>query len=154
VPYLRIPPGFEALSSALHAAGVGEGPIAEGLVFVAAGPAIGEDFAAVQDALEDAFRLSQSAAREAAPIVYVVAGEDLLGQRGAPAAMVACGLLSAARTAALEGVKPGFTVNVVAPEADADVGATAVWVQRMLESEGATGELVRVGPAHLGKALP
>ena len=48
--------------------------------------------------------------------MFVVAGEDLLGQRGAPAAMVACGLLSAARTAAIEGARPGFAVNVVAPE--------------------------------------
>lgn len=121
---------------------------------MAAGPGLGADFDAVQAELEEAFRLSQAAAREAAPIVFVVAGEDLLGQRGAPAAMVACGLLSAARTAAIEGARPGFAVNVVAPEDGAAPDATARWVARFLEARGATGELIRVGAAHLGKALP
>jgi hypothetical protein len=154
MPLLRIPPGHEHLDAALAEVGIAHGPVSEGAVFVASGPTIGDDFAAVQQELEEAFAVSRSAARDAAPIVFVVAGEDLLGQRGAPAAMVACGLLSAARTAAIEGIKPGFAVNVVAPEADADPAAVAAWVQRMLASEGATGELIRVGPAHLGKALP
>lgn len=123
-------------------------------MFVAAGPQMGDDFEAVQAELEEAFHLSQSAAREAASMVYVVAGEDLLGQRGAPAAMVACGLLSAARTAAIEGAKPGFTVNVLAPEQGEVPDRIASWIARLLDADGATGELVRLGPAHLGKALP
>ncbi|NND85406.1 MAG: hypothetical protein HKN46_09685 [Acidimicrobiia bacterium] len=154
MPHLHLPPGSEPLGAALAPAGVHHGPIADGLVFAASGPAVGDDFGAVQAELEEAFHLSRSAAREAAPMVYVVAGEDLLGQRGAPAAMVSCGLLSAARTAAIEGAKPAFSVNVVAPEQGAAPDAIATWVARFLDADGATGELLRVGPAHLGKALP
>ncbi len=154
MPFLRIPPGFARLEAAFEEAGVVDSPASDGLVFVAAGPAIGTEWEAVESELEDAFRLSQEAARHVGPIVYVVGGEDLLGQRGAAAAMVACGLLSAARTVALEGVGPGFTANVVAPEEGADPAAVAEWVSRFLDASGATGELVRVGAAHLGKALP
>lgn len=154
MPYLRTPPGHEVLEEALTELGVIHSPSAEGLVFVAAGPVLGEEWEAVAHELEEAFTLSQEAARAGANIVYVVAGEDLLGQRGAGAAMIACGLLSAARTAAFEGAKPGFTANTVAPEADADATDTAGWIQRMLDPRGSTGELVRLGPAHIGKALP
>lgn len=126
----------------------------DGLVFVAAGPAIGDDFDAVHTELADAFEATQSALRDGRPVVYVVAGEDLLGQRGAPAAMVACGLLSAARTAALEGARAGVTVNVVAAFDGTGPDQVRSWVLRLMEADGATGELVRLGSAHLGKALP
>lgn len=154
MPYLRIPPGNETLEQALDHAGIAHTSTEDGLVFVASGPAAGEDWDVIAHELEEAFTLSQQAARAGRNLVYVVAGEDLLGQRGAGAAMVACGLLSAARTAAFEGVKPGFTINTVAPEAGADPAHTARWISRMLDSNGCTGELVRVGGAHLGKALP
>lgn len=154
MPYLRTPPGHDVLEEALAEVGITHGPATEGLVFVASGPALGEDWEAIAHELEEAFTLSQQAARAGASIVYVVAGEDLLGQRGAGAAMVACGLLSAARTAAFEGVKPGFSVNTVAPESGVDPAGVAKWIERMLDSRGSTGELVRLGPAHLGKALP
>lgn len=131
-----------------------EGVDDTGLVFVAAGPAIGDDWDAVRHELDEAFAASRAAMRDGRPIVYVVAGEDLLGRRGLPAAMVACGLLSAARTAAIEGAKPGVTVNVVAPFEGVDPSEVATWVGRLLEASGVTGELVRLGPDHLGKALP
>ncbi|MGH8875548.1 MAG: hypothetical protein ACRDVM_09920, partial [Acidimicrobiia bacterium] len=83
-------------------------------------------------------------------VVYLVDGPDLLGQRGAGRAMVACGLLSGARTAAIEGV----AVNVVAVEEGTPPAVIAVWAGRLLERDGPTGELVRLGGSHLGKALP
>jgi hypothetical protein len=154
MPYLRIPPGHDGLKAALAAAGITHAGPADGLVFVASGPALGEDWDAIALELEEAFTLSQQSVRAGANVVYVVAGEDLLGQRGAGAAMVACGLLSAARTVGFEGAKPGFTANTVAPEAGSDPTDTARWIERMLDSRGSTGELVRIGPGHLGKALP
>lgn len=154
MPYLRIPPGHEALVQAFADAGVSHTSAEDGLVFVASGPALGEEWDAVAHELEEAFTLSQQAVRAGANLVYVVAGEDLLGQRGPSAAMVACGLLSAARTVGFEGAKPGFTANTVAPEAGAAPGSVVRWIERMLDSAGSTGELVRVGAAHLGKALP
>ena len=136
-----------------HAAAL-EGLDVDGLVFVAAGPAIGDDWEAVRHELGDAFVSSRDAMRDGRPIVYVVAGEDLLGRRGAPAAMVACGLLSAARTAAIEGARAGVPINVVAPFEGVDPSEVAIWVGRLLEASGVTGELVRLGADHLGKALP
>ena len=67
--------------------------------------------------------------------------------------MAACGLLSGARTAAIEGRKSGVPVNVLAVEDDTTardsrgVGGTAA------EPGGPSGELVHLGSAHLGKAL-
>lgn len=101
-----------------------------------------------------AFTSSQEAARAEAPIVYVVHGADLLGQRGAPSAMLATGLLSAARTAAIELSRKGAPVNVVAVGEDTEPAVTARWVARMAEPDGPIGELVRLDADHLGKALP
>jgi hypothetical protein len=68
--------------------------------------------------------------------------------------MVATGLLSASRTAALEGTRKGWTSNVIAYDQAADRASVKAWAERLLDSEGVTGELIRVGPGHIGKALP
>jgi hypothetical protein len=68
--------------------------------------------------------------------------------------MVATGLLSAARTAALEGTRKGWTANVLAVDAEADPALVNEWAQLLLDTDGVTGELVRLGPGHIGKALP
>jgi hypothetical protein len=68
--------------------------------------------------------------------------------------MVATGLLSAARTAALEGSRKGWTANVVAYDEDADREKVQAWAEMLLETGDVTGELVRVGPGHVGKTLP
>ena len=113
---------------------------------------VGDDWVAVRDELERAFVMSREAARAEESFVFVVHNDDLLGRRGAGRAMVATGLLSAARTAALEGAKSGWTVNVVAHSegTPADVLAR---VASGIDS-AITGELIRIGPDHLGKALP
>jgi hypothetical protein len=99
--------------------------------------------------------MSREAAQREESFVYVVHHDDLLGRRGPGNAMVAAGLLSAARTAAMEGSRRGWTVNVVAYDDSADPGDVDRWAQRLAEdSLGVTGELVRVGTSHLGKALP
>jgi len=100
------------------------------------------------------FDLSRAAAQSDESIVYVVRQDDLLGRHGPGNAMVATGLLSASRTAALEGARKGWTSNVVAYDEDADLASVEAWSARLLESGGVTGELIRVGPGHLGKALP
>lgn len=107
-----------------------------------------------RSALLRAFTLGQEAAQAESPIIYVVHGADLLGRRGAPSAMVATGLLSAARTAAIELSRKGATVNVVAVGDDTHAAVTARWVLNLTDPGGPTGELVRLGPSHLGKALP
>jgi hypothetical protein len=100
------------------------------------------------------FELSRAAAQSEESVVYVVRQDDLLGRRGPGNAMVATGLLSASRTAALEGTRKGWTSNVIAYDDDADRASVEAWAERLLDSEGVTGELIRVGPGHIGKALP
>ena len=104
-------------------------------------------------ALYEAFVATKEAMVAGLPVVVIVHGDDLLGRRGAPAAMVACGLLSGARTAAIEGRKPGIPVNVLAVEDDTAPEVVASWVGRLTAKEGPNGELIHLGSAHLGKAL-
>lgn len=109
----------------------------------------------VRAELERAFAMSRAAAQEEESFVYVVHHDDLLGRRGLGNAMVATGLLSAARTAAIEGSRKGWTANVVAYDDQADPRVVDRWAERLAnDSEGVTGEIVRIGSSHLGKALP
>ena len=115
---------------------------------------VGDDWGEIKAELDRAFQMSRAAARDEESFVYVVHHDDLLGRRGAGDAMVASGLLSAARTAALEGVRKGWTANVIARDENADPKEVELWAERMLESHGVTGELIRIGSTHIGKALP
>ena len=115
---------------------------------------VGEDWVEIRTELERAFEMSRRAARAEESFVYVIHHDDLLGRRGSGNAMVATGLLSAARTAALEGSRKGWTANVIAYDEDAPREHVEQWATWMLESRGVTGELIRVGSSHLGKALP
>ena len=117
-------------------------------------PEVSDDWGEVLAALTRAFEATRAAAQAGDSIVYVVHNDDLLGRRGTGKAMVAAGLLSAARTAALEGIKDGWTVNVVALSAGTDPEAVADWADRLIESADVTGEVLRIGPDHIGKALP
>lgn len=116
---------------------------------------VGDDWLEVRTELERAFDMSRSAAQEERSFVYVVHHDDLLGRRGVGNAMVAAGLLSAARTAAIEGSRKGWTSNVLAYDDNTDEEMVRGWAEHLVESpSGVTGELIRVGNAHLGKALP
>ena len=115
---------------------------------------VGDDWADVKNELDRAFQMSRTAAQAEESFVYVVHHDDLLGRRGAGNAMVATGLLSAARTAAIEGSRKGWTANVIAYDDGAEPLHVQTWANWMLDSNGATGELIRIGNSHLGKALP
>lgn len=115
---------------------------------------VSDEWADIKAELDRAFQMSRLAAQAEESFVYVVHHDDLLGRRGAGNAMVATGLLSAARTAAIEGSRKGWTVNVIAHDDDADQEQVRDWANQMLDSNGATGELIRIGSSHLGKALP
>ena len=124
-----------------------------GLVFVA-NSTVSDEWPAVLDELTAAFELSQDAIRSGGPIVYVLEGDDLLGRRGPGSAMVACGLLSAARTLALEAARAGVPVNVLAVGATSTSESVRFWVEALCDRNGPNGELIRLGADHLGKALP
>ena len=137
---LHVPPSWTADLQGLDA-----------LVFAPDHPT--DDWDGVKSTLTLAFELSRAAAASRIPIVYVVDNDDLLGRRGAPAAMVATGLLSGARTAALETAKDGVPVNVLAVEQGSDPATICRWVRLLCEPGGPTGELVHLGSGHIGKAL-
>jgi hypothetical protein len=105
------------------------------------------DWEAVETALTDAFRRAQAAARDGEPIVFVLSQEDLLGQRGAPSAILANSLLAGMRTLAAE----GHRANAVAVGADTDPEDLQHWIAQLSEGRGVAGELVRVHAAHVGK---
>ena len=106
-----------------------------------------EDFAGVETALTDAFRRSQEAARAGEPIVFVLRNEHLLGQRGAPGAMLASALLAGMRTLAAE----GHAANAVAVGEDHLPEDVEHWVALLSDGRGVVGELVHVGGRHVGK---
>ena len=114
---------------------------------------VGDDWSQVLGELTRAFEVSRASAQAEESFVYVVRQGDLLGRRGPGNAMVATGLLSAARTAALEGARKGWTANVVAFDQGIDPEAVRSWAQRLLDSGDVTGDLVHLGPGHVGKTL-
>ena len=148
--HLRVAPCWQ---ERLARAGVDPGTTSQGLVFWA-DPTLGDEWEDVLDEMTEAFVLSREAARAGAPVVYVVDSADLLGRRGAGKAMVATGLLSAARDLAQETVRAGIPVNVVAPDKHTNPQVVATWIARLLDRPGTTGELVRLGSTHLARALP
>jgi hypothetical protein len=148
--FLRVPGGWV---KKMADAGVEPGTTAQGLVFWA-DPTLGNDWQDVLDEMNEAFLLSREAVRAGAPVVYVVDSADLLGRRGAGKAMVASGLLSAARDLAQETVRAGIPANVLAIDENTDPDAAATWIARLLDRPGTTGELIRLGSTHLARALP
>jgi hypothetical protein len=106
-----------------------------------------EDFAGVEQALLDAFQQSQEAARNLQPIVYVLRQRDLLGQDTVLGAILANALLSAVKTLAAE----KNVANAVAVGDDPTHGEH--WIAILHDQSDVTGELIRLGPGHVGKAL-
>jgi hypothetical protein len=104
-------------------------------------------FAGVEAVLLDVFHRCQHAAREHEPIVFVLRQRDLLGQDTVLGAILANALLSAVRTLAAE-------KNVANAVAVGDDPAHAQhWIAILHDQSDVTGELIRLGPGHLGKAL-
>jgi len=106
-----------------------------------------KSFEEVETALTDAFRRAQQAARDGEPIVFVLSQQDLLGQRGAPSAILANALLSGMRTLAAE----GHRANAIAVGAETDPEDLQHWIAELEQGRGVNGELVRVHAKHVGK---
>lgn len=126
--------------------------LAEGVVFQQAD--VGAEWGDVADELRAAFDVSKPAAISGNPLVYIVSSDALLGRTGTGNAMVAAGLLSAARTLAAEMRRAGVPVNVLGIGDDTPSETIATWVSLLLEQGGPTGELVQLGGGQIGKALP
>lgn len=115
---------------------------------------VGSEWSEARAELTAAFELSRKAAADSRSIVYIVRNDDLLGRSGATRAMVAAGLVSAARTAALEGASKGWTANVVVFDAEIEPDTVLDHARSLLDNATTTGEVVHLGPGHIGKALP
>ena len=116
---------------------------------------VSDDWGDVAAEMERAFGFAREAATAGESVVFVVNADDLLGRRGPGNAMTATGILSAARTMALEGWRKDWTANVVAWDPETADKESVESLARELAAGGAvTGEVVRTGPGHLGKALP
>jgi hypothetical protein len=154
--HLRLPAGSSApLGDALAEAGVDSAgsDAGDGLVFMAAPPA-DEGFAAIEGELLDCYRLSQRAAGDGAPVVYLLSSRDLLGQEGVPGGIVAGAILSGMRALAMEGARTGVRANAIAFAEPVDPPAVARWIAAVLRDGSVTGQLVRLGADHLGKVVP
>ncbi len=123
-----------------------------GVVFQATD--VDDDWDHVAAELRAAFDATKPAAITGQPVVYVVSSDALLGRTGAGNAMVATGLLSAAKTLAAEMRRDGVPVNVLGIASDTPVETIVAWIGHLLEPGGPTGELVQVGGTQIGKALP
>ena len=148
---LKLPDGLQAVERALARQGLTPAEPEAGLVLSWEPP---QEWPAVEQALAETFRLTRRAAAAGAPVVYLVRQEDLRGWRGAPAAMLATGLVSGARALAMEGRRSGLTANVVAYGQDADPESVATWIVWLLRGAGVSGQVVEVGGGHLGKVVP
>jgi NAD(P)-dependent dehydrogenase (short-subunit alcohol dehydrogenase family) len=105
----------------------------------------------VTEVLTAVFAEVKAAVLAERPVVVLV--EDLLGQGDVVDASVAAGLLGLVRAFALEGAKPGWRVNAVSHRREDDAAASrdaAEW----LAGSDLSGQLIRVGTAHLGKVWP
>lgn len=142
----------DALRASLEAAGIEPVEAGDALVFR---PGDVGTWLEARRELTESFHLSKDAATRGCPVVYVVDIDALLGRSGPAPAMVAAGLVSAARTLALELKKSAVPVNAVAVERESDAASIARWVVTLLEggARGPTGELIHLGGGQIGKAL-
>jgi hypothetical protein len=114
---------------------------------------VGDDLDAVTPALTGAFVAAREALGEGRRVAVVLDARDLLGQGEPLDAAVATGLLGMVRTLGIEGVKPGWSINVVAG-AEGDEEAVEETVAMLAGTSAVTGQLLQVGGANLGKVVP
>ncbi|HVR31251.1 MAG TPA: hypothetical protein VMS74_00905 [Acidimicrobiia bacterium] len=148
--HLDVPPD---LLDAFRTAGVGE--LEPGAPSILAAPAGHGDWPSTLEALTGLYRKARAAAIEGSPVVFLVSSDALLGRTGALNAMAAMGVVSAARTLALELRKQGAVANCLASGVDTPRDETVQWSLHLLagSADGPSGEVVQLGGAQIGKAL-
>jgi hypothetical protein len=148
--HASLPAEVPALAEALGAAGVADGTPADGLVY---GPPqeAPDDWPQARAALAACFTLTQEAVRAGSPVVYLVSQPALFGRRGPLAGMVAGALVSGARAVGMEGQRRGLRANVLTYDTDTDCDDLARWTRFLLETGGASGDVIHLGSLHHGK---
>lgn len=143
----------EAVAGACRAAGVTEGD--PGAPSILATPTGLANWDSTLNALTALFAAAQAAAVQGSPVVFLLSADALLGRTGPLDAMAATGVVSAARTLALELAKQQAAVNCIAYTDSTPADEIVTWSLQLLESRagGPTGELIQLGGAQIGKAL-
>jgi NAD(P)-dependent dehydrogenase (short-subunit alcohol dehydrogenase family) len=134
---------------------LGVEPADPGAASVLAAPLGTGDWHEALDRLTALYRSCRTAAEHGSPVVFLVSSDALLGRTGPLDAMAAMGVVSAARTLALELRKQQIPVNCVGFTEDTPADEVATWALRLLQSgaAGPTGELLQLGGVQIGKAL-
>jgi hypothetical protein len=114
---------------------------------------VGDDLDAVTPALTGAFVAAREALEAGRRVAVVVDARDLMGQGSPVDAAVATGLVGMVRAVGIEGVKPGWSINVVAG-GEGDEAAVEETVAMLAGSSALTGQVLQVGGANLGKVVP
>jgi hypothetical protein len=105
----------------------------------------------LEPALLDAFQRLRASLLAGRPAIVVVRERDLLAHGDEFDAALAHGLVGLVRALAIEGAKPGWTINALAIAEDTGADERARWLERLAEPAGAVGTVVRLGGGHLGK---
>ena len=105
----------------------------------------------LEPALVDAFTRSRDAVTAGRPVVIVVRDGALLGHAEPADSAFANALVGIARALATEGVRDGWTINVLAVTDATSDADRAAWLDRLALGDGASGALVRLGDLHLGR---
>jgi hypothetical protein len=142
-------PDEHRAAAALRAGLEGEAP---GLVFAPARDL--QDWDAAEDELTEAFLLTQNAAADGAPVVYLVDTHAVLGRSAPLDAAVATGLLGGARALAFETRRAAGYATVVAADDTVEPAAIAQAIEVLLHTRAANGTVHALGAEHLGAMLP
>lgn len=105
----------------------------------------------LEDLLAAAFASMVGALQEGEPVVVAVDDEDLQGVAGVARAALAHGLLGLCRALAIEGLKEGWTIAMLSCAEGVAAEERARWIEALGLPGAATGSLLRLGGAHLGR---
>jgi NAD(P)-dependent dehydrogenase (short-subunit alcohol dehydrogenase family) len=105
----------------------------------------------LEDTLLAAFLTVREALTGGGAVVVVVRDADLLGHGQSADAALAGGLVGMVRALAIEGVRDGWQINALALSGAVSDEQREIWIERLVEPAGATGELFRLGELHLGR---
>ena len=107
--------------------------------------------AQLEDVLATAFAAMVGALEEGEAVVVAVDDEDLQGIAGVAAAALAHGLLGLCRALAIEGRKEGWTIGMLSCAEGVAAEERARWIEALGQPGAASGSLLRLGGAHLGR---
>ena len=109
------------------------------------------DLDQLEDRLAGAFTSMLRALEDGEAVVVLVDDEDIQGVTGVAEAALAHGLLGLCRALAIEGRKAGWTIVMLASSAEVAAEERARWIRELGKPGAASGSLIRLGGAQLGR---